>query len=104
MHMGLFDNIKKGVSEATQKTTDAVKNFKVEDITSNLKVYENYFSESDLWQKLENVGKAIGATVLYPILLLYNLLKSDEVNVKEKAMIVGTLGYFILPVDLIPMH
>ena len=100
--MGLFDNIKKGVSEATQKTTDAVKNFKVEDITSNLKVYEKYFSESKLWEKLGKVGKSIGATVLYPVLLLFNLLTSDKADLKEKAMIIGSLGYFILPVDMLP--
>ena len=102
MHMGLFDNIKKGVSEATQKTTDAVKNFKVEDITSNLKVYEKYFSESELKQKLEKFGKTMGATILYPVLLLYNLLKSGEVDMKEKTMIIGTLGYVILPLDFFP--
>lgn len=102
MHMGLLDSIKKGVSEATQKATDAVKNFKVEDITSNLKVYEKYFSDSELKQKLEKFGKTMGATILYPILLLYNLLKSGDVDLKDKAMIIGTLGYVILPLDFIP--
>ena len=42
--MGLIDNLKKGVSETSQKVGDATKNFKVEDITSNLKVYEKHFS------------------------------------------------------------
>lgn len=100
--MGLLDNIKKTVADTSQKVSNAVKDFKVEDITSNLKVYEKYFSESELWKKLEKVGKTIGATILYPVLLLYNLLKSNDVNLKEKAMIIGTLGYFILPVDLLP--
>ncbi len=80
----------------------AVKNFKVEDITSNLKVYEKYFSESELWQKVEKFGKTMGATILYPVLLLYNLLKSNEVDLREKAMIIGTLGYVILPLDFLP--
>ena len=100
--MGLLDNIKKGVTDASQKVSDSVKNFKVENITSNLKVYEKYFSENELWSKLEKFGKSLGATVLYPVLLLFNLLKSDEINIKEKAMIIGSLGYFILPLDLIP--
>lgn len=100
--MGLLDNIKNSVTDASQKVSNAVKNFKVEDITSNLNVYEKYFSESELWSKLEKFGKSLGATILYPVLLLFNLLKSDEINLKEKAMIIGSLGYFILPVDLIP--
>lgn len=100
--MGLLNNIKKGVANASQKASDAAKNFKVEDITSNLKAYEKHFSESELFSKIKKVGRSIGATVLYPVLLLFNLLKSEEVNLKEKTMIVGTLGYFILPIDLLP--
>ena len=100
--MGFLDNIKKGVTDASQKMSDSVKNFKVEDITSNLKSYEKYFSDSELKQKIEKFGKTMGATILYPILLLYNLLKSGEVDLKEKAMIIGTLGYVILPLDFIP--
>ena len=100
--MGLFDSIKKGVTDASQKINDSVKNFKVEDITSNLKGYEKYFSDSELKQKIEKFGKTMGATILYPVLLLYNLLKSGDVDIKEKAMIVGTLGYVILPLDLFP--
>lgn len=100
--MGFLDNIKKGVVDASQKVSNNAKNFKVEDIISNLKAYEKYFSESELFSKIKKVGKSIGATILYPVLLLFNLLKSNEVNLKEKAMIIGTLGYFILPVDLLP--
>ena len=100
--MGFFDNIKSTVTDASQKVSGAIKNFKVEDITSNLKVYEKYFSESELWQKVEKFGKTMGATILYPVLLLYNLLKSNEVDLKEKAMIIGTLGYVILPLDFLP--
>lgn len=100
--MGLLDKIKKGVTDTSQKMSDSFKNYKVEDITSNLNLYEKYFSESELKQKLERFGKTMGATILYPILLLYNLLKSGEVDLKEKAMIIGTLGYVILPLDFLP--
>lgn len=100
--MGFLDNIKKGVTDASQKVSNSVKNFKVEDITSNLKSYEKYFSDSELKQKIEKFGKTMGATILYPVLLLYNLLKSGDVDLKEKAMIIGTLGYVILPIDLFP--
>ncbi len=39
---------------------------------------------------------------IYCALLLYYVLKSPDVSIKDKAMIIGALGYFILPVDLIP--
>jgi uncharacterized membrane protein YkvA (DUF1232 family) len=100
--MAFFEKVKCSISETTQKVKDGMANIKVEDITSNLNIYEKYFSESQLWDKLKQFGKTIGATILYPVLLLFTLLKSGDVNLKEKAMIVGTLGYFILPVDLLP--
>ena len=107
--MGLLDSIKQTASAASQKVSDgaskiknSISEVKLEDITANLKLYEKYFSENELLQKIGKLGKSIGATVLYPVFLLFNLLKSGDINLKEKAMIIGTLGYFILPVDLLP--
>ena len=107
--MGLLDSIKQTASVASQKVSDgaskiknSISEVKLEDITANLKLYEKYFSENELLQKIGKLGKSIGATVLYPVFLLFNLLKSGDINMKEKAMIIGTLGYFILPVDLLP--
>ena len=107
--MGLLDSIKQTASVASQKVSDgaskiknSISEVKLEDITANLKLYEKYFSENELLQKIGKLGKSIGATVLYPVFLLFNLLKSVYINLKEKAMIIGTLGYFILPVDLLP--
>jgi uncharacterized membrane protein YkvA (DUF1232 family) len=107
--MGLLDSIKQTASVASQKVSDgaskiknSISDVKLEDITANLKLYEKYFSENELLQKIGKLGKSIGATVLYPVFLLFNLLKSGDINLKEKAMIIGTLGYFILPVDLLP--
>lgn len=107
--MGLLDSIKQTASVASQKVSDgaskiknSISEVKLEDITANLKLYEKYFSENELLQKIGKFWKSIGATVLYPVFLLFNLLKSGDINLKEKAMIIGTLGYFILPVDLLP--
>jgi uncharacterized membrane protein YkvA (DUF1232 family) len=48
------------------------------------------------------VAKMAGLRVIYYVLLLYYSLQSDTVTLKEKALIIGALGYFILPVDLVP--
>ena len=90
------------VSEKTSEIKGKISDFKVEDIINNLKIYEKHFSESELWNKIAKIGKSIGAAIIYPVLLLFNLLKSSETDLKEKTMIIGALGYFILPVDLIP--
>ena len=100
--MGFLGKVKSAANEAAQKAKESVSDIKPKDITANLNLYEKYFSESELWQKIGKFGKSIGATVLYPVFLLFNLLKSGDINLKEKAMIIGTLGYFILPLDLLP--
>ncbi len=84
------------------------KKHKVEDIPfqeiSEIKKYGSHYSESRLWQKIKRIAKKVGGTVLKPALLLYFLLQDEKVPVHHKAYIVGALGYFIMPFDLIPDH
>ena len=67
-----------------------------------LEKYGTHYSDSRLWEKLFRVAKRAGATVVRPVLELYYLLQSGQVSLQHKAYIIGALGYFILPVDLIP--
>lgn len=46
--------------------------------------------------------KKAGSSVVYAVLLLYFTLQKPEVPVKAKTIIIGALGYFFLPLDLIP--
>ena len=64
--------------------------------------YGTYYSDSRFWKKVERVAKKVGATVLLPVFTLYYMLQDDKVSLQHKAYIVGALGYFILPIDLIP--
>ena len=54
------------------------------------------------WKKIERVAKKVGATVLRPVFTLYYMLQDEKVPLQHKAYIIGALGYFILPFDLIP--
>jgi uncharacterized membrane protein YkvA (DUF1232 family) len=74
--------------------------FDVNDV--QVEKYEKEYSETGLWDKVKSVAKVAGKEVIYNALLLYYALQSDKVSAKEKAMIIGALGYFILPIDLIP--
>ncbi len=67
-----------------------------------LKKYEKEYSEEGLWDKIASVAKKAGIKVIYYALLLFYALQSDNVTVAEKALIIGALGYFILPIDIIP--
>lgn len=71
-------------------------------ITDGVADFGDKFSESSFWQKIKDVASKIGGTVTYNLMLLLEMAKSDEVPIKDKALIVGALGYFIFPVDAIP--
>lgn len=67
----------------------------------NVDKYQYNYSESKLLRKLSSAARWAGAKVVYAVLLLYYVLRSDEVPLKEKSKILGTLGYFILPTDMV---
>ena len=66
------------------------------------KQYENEYSEEKFFKKLTKYAKKIGAKLVYYALILYYVLQDPAVPAKYKAAIVGALGYFLLPIDLIP--
>lgn len=67
----------------------------------NVEKYQYNYSESKLLRKLSSAACWAGAKVVYAVLLLYYVLRSDEVPLKEKSKILGALGYFILPADMV---
>lgn len=64
--------------------------------------YGCYFSTPELWNKIKNVAQKAGIKVVYAVLLLYYVATDENVSLSDKAKIYGALGYFILPIDLIP--
>ena len=64
--------------------------------------YSGHFEENAFWAKLQKFARKAGIKVTYAALLLYYVLKSPETSGKDRAKIIGALGYFILPIDLIP--
>lgn len=67
----------------------------------NVEKYQYNYSESKLLRKLSSAARWAGAKVVYAVLLLYYVLRSDEVPLKDKSKILGALGYFILPADMV---
>lgn len=73
-----------------------------EQLEKEIAVAEKHYSEEKFWKKLARFGKKAGSSVVYAVLLLYYTLQKPSVPKKVKATIIGALGYFILPIDLIP--
>ncbi|PIC80916.1 hypothetical protein CSV75_03820 [Sporosarcina sp. P18a] len=64
--------------------------------------YSKHFSEKKFWDKILNFGKQAGVKLAYGTLLLFYTFKKPTVPKKVKSTILGALGYFILPLDVIP--
>ena len=68
--------------------------------SEDLQKHEKDFSDSGFWSKVSLFGKKLGMKPLYiAFLLYYTLPKASFIN---KAIIIGSLGYLISPLDLIP--
>ena len=65
-------------------------------------VYASDYSAEGFWDKIKSVAKKAGIKVVYAALLLYYVVTDENVSKKDKALIYGALGYFILPIDVIP--
>ena len=64
--------------------------------------YAGHYNENDFWEKLKKFARKAGIKVTYAALLLFYVLKSPGTSTKDRAKILGALGYFILPIDIIP--
>lgn len=61
---------------------------------------EKYYDDQKFLSKLKSVGLKLGFKGLHAVAVLYCALKSPKMEMKDKLIIVGALGYFILPIDL----
>lgn len=68
----------------------------------NMSFFESHYNENLFWKKVQSIAKKAGSTILHPVFLLYYTLQDSNVPIKTKAYIIGALGYFILPLDMIP--
>lgn len=57
--------------------------------------YKDKFSQQGFFDKIQRVAKRAGAKLVYVALILYYLIQSDKVSLKDKAIIIGALGYLI---------
>ncbi len=60
------------------------------------------FSESGFWQKLQRFAKQIGIKTAYSALLLFYAYRRKDTPSWAKTIVIGTLGYFLAPIDAIP--
>lgn len=64
--------------------------------------YKDNYTSSGFVEKISHIAKRAGAKLVYVALVLYYTLQSGNVSLKDKAIIIGALGYLISPLDVIP--
>jgi uncharacterized membrane protein YkvA (DUF1232 family) len=68
----------------------------------NAPQYKRHYNEDKFWQKLRKHARKWGDKLLYPAMMLYCMMKSPNVSLRDKTIIAGALGYLILPLDAVP--
>lgn len=68
----------------------------------NSSEYSKEYSESSFWDKVKKFASKAGSKVIYTALKLYYTMQSPDTPAWAKAVIIGALGYFIAPIDVIP--
>lgn len=68
----------------------------------NADTYGRHYSKRAFGEKLRTSAVKAGSKVVYYALVAYYVLISGKTSVGDRIKIIGALGYFILPTDLVP--
>lgn len=60
------------------------------------------YTEPGFWSKVRSSAARMGRVGLGHALAMFQALKDADTPARAKAIIVGALGYFVMPLDLIP--
>ena len=71
------------------------------DVDKQLEKHSEHYSDEKFIKKAKNEGKGLGFKALSAATTLYAALKSDQMPRSNKLIILGALGYFIFPFDLV---
>lgn len=71
------------------------------DVDKQLEKHADHYSEKKFLKKAKSEGKGLGFKALSAATTLYAALKSDQMSRSNKLIILGALGYFILPFDIV---
>lgn len=64
--------------------------------------YRIRFSEVKLWHKLTNYARQAGIKTVYTALLMFFAYRRKDTPKWAKNIIIGLLGYFLAPIDIVP--
>jgi uncharacterized membrane protein YkvA (DUF1232 family) len=72
------------------------------DSTPDLGRYAKHYDEASFWAKAKNLPRAAIGQVMEKALIARELLLDGGTPLWAKAALVGVLGYFVMPLDMVP--
>ena len=72
-------------------------------VPANIEQYGQHYDNKSLFDKIKSAAGKAGRKLVYHVLLLYYVLTDSAIPLRHKRLIIGVLGYFILPIDLLPV-
>ncbi len=67
-----------------------------------LDAYRHYFSPLRFWKKLSGLARELSSRTVYSALLLYYAYERKDTPKWAKRVILGALGYLLMPIDAVP--
>ncbi len=64
--------------------------------------YEKHYSEGGFLDTVKKYAMKIGCSGVHTAFCLYYVLKKENIPAKTKGIVLGALGYLVLPIDVIP--
>ncbi len=64
--------------------------------------YSDHYSDTSFWDKVKTAARLAGREVVEKALVLYYVLRDPDTPKWAKTVVIGALGYFIVPLDAIP--
>lgn len=74
----------------------------MKDFRKLISAYKKKFSENQLQDLLLSKAGILGSKLIYSALLMFYAYKRSETPIWAKNIILGSLGYLISPIDLLP--
>lgn len=72
------------------------------DLLSDYTKYRRYFSPAAMWDKISAYARKAGIELVYAVLVLYYVATDPATPKADRVRIYGAIGYFILPIDIVP--
>lgn len=90
-----LDSVRGGISVNKKEISN-------DEFEEAVKGKSKYYSDKKFVEKAKKFGISIGFKALHAAVVLFYTLKDPNLPKQDRMIILGALGYLILPVDLIP--